>query len=53
MTVSLVRIESEWHVFTDTRRAWAFYDEWRDYRDCEFRGECPVDVDELESEVLA
>lgn len=45
MRVSLVRIDSEWHVFTDTRTAWAFYAEWREIRDCEFMGEVPVDAD--------
>ncbi len=42
--VSLVRVESEWHVFTDTRAAWEFYAEWRDIRDCELVAEVPVDA---------
>jgi hypothetical protein len=42
--VSLVRVENEWHVFSDTRIAWAFYQEWAQYRDCEFLGEVPVDA---------
>jgi len=44
MRVSLVRIENEWHAFTDARAAWKFYAEWRDFRDCEYVGEVPVDV---------
>lgn len=44
MTVSLVRIDNEWHVFSDTRTAWNFYVAWRDFRDCEIRAECPVDA---------
>jgi len=40
MEVSLVRVESEWHVFEDRRDAWAFYVEWREYRECE----CLVDA---------
>lgn len=42
MRVSLVRVESEWHVFVDPRTAWAFYVEWRQYRDCECLIDCAV-----------
>lgn len=45
--VSLVRIDNEWHAFTDTRAAWDFYAEWSQYRDCEFVGEVPIDVDSI------
>lgn len=47
MTISLVRVESEWHAFSTLQDAWTFYCEWRDYRDCELRGDVPVDVDEV------
>ena len=42
--VSLVRVENEWHAFSDMRQAWAFYQEWTQYRDCEFLGDVPVDA---------
>jgi hypothetical protein len=42
--VSLVRVENEWHVFSNTRAAWDFYKDWAQYRDCEFLGECPIDA---------
>jgi len=42
--VSLVRVENDWFVFSDTREAWSFYTEWRQYRDCELLAECPVDA---------
>lgn len=45
MRVSLVRVENEWHVFSDTRKAWDFYQEWSQFKDCEFLGECPVDAE--------
>jgi hypothetical protein len=45
MRVSLVRVENEWHVFSDTKAAWSFYAEWRQYRDCECILEVPVDAD--------
>lgn len=35
MRVSLVRVETEWHAFANATDAWAFYCEWREFRDCE------------------
>ncbi len=40
MYVSMVRVESEWHVFASPKEAWTFYVEWRQYRDCE----CLIDM---------
>ena len=42
--VSLVRVENEWHAFSDMRQAWTFYQEWTQYRDCEFLGGVAVDA---------
>jgi len=44
VNVSLVRVENEWHAFSDMRTAWSFYVEWRQYRDCEYLGDVPVDA---------
>lgn len=41
--VSIVRLDSEYHVFTDTQAANEFYLHWRDFRYAELNAECPVD----------
>lgn len=54
--VSLVRVDSEWHVFADSQAAWAFYVEWREIKDCECLIEAPVqalEVSFLPGEVTA
>lgn len=43
--VTLVRVDTTWHAFSDIRQAWEFYTDWRELRDCELIGEVPVDVD--------
>ena len=35
MTVTLVRVDTVWHVFEDTQDGWAFYSDWKDTHDCE------------------
>lgn len=55
-TVALVRVDATWHVFEDSILAFAYYDHWRRYRDCEYIGEQHVNsyeeslrmIDELE-----
>ncbi len=40
MTISLVRVDTTWHAFTNSRDAYDFYREWENLRDCE----CLIEV---------